>query len=97
MKTYFCCVLMKFQNSHLLIQSQNIQGSILQLVASPPADPGVTSLILVQSHTSIGIDHEIISIVILLLLLIQEGLLSVTSESTYRKYLLTCPRKSVVR
>ena len=57
MKTYFCCVLMKFQNSQLLIQSQNIQGSILQLVASP----GVTSLILVQSHTFIGINHEIIS------------------------------------
>ena len=82
MKTFLCCVLMKFQNNQLLIQSQIIQGSILQLVASPTADPGVTSLILVQSHTFIGIDHEIISLVIFLLLLILEGLLSVTSEST---------------
>ena len=67
MKTSFCFVLIKFQNSQLLIQSQNIQGSILHLVASPTADPGVTSLILVQSHAFIGIDHEIISIIILLL------------------------------
>ena len=90
MKTYFCCVLVKFQNSQLLIQSQNIQGSILQLVASLTADPEVTRLILVLSHyTFIGIDHEIISKVILLLLLIQEGLLSVTSKSTYRKYWLS--------
>ena len=34
-----------------------------------------------QSHTFVEIDHEIISMVILLLLLIQEGLLSFTSES----------------
>ena len=47
-----------------------IPGYVAQLVVSSPADPGVTSSIL---------DHEIISMVILLLQLIQEGLLSVTS------------------
>ena len=36
-------------------------------------------------HTFMEIDHEIISTVILLLLLIQEGLLSVTRESMCMK------------
>ena len=52
------------------------------------ADPGVTSLILALSNTFVEIDHEIISTVILLLPLIQEGLLSVTSESMCTKYWL---------
>ena len=49
--------------------------------------PGVRSWILAQSHTFMeidpGIDHEIhvFSTVILILLLIQRGLLSVTKES----------------
>ena len=50
------------------------------------ADPGVTRLIPAQSHTFVEIDHEIISTAILLLPLIQEGLLSVTSESMCTKY-----------
>ena len=41
------------------------------------------------SHTFVDIDHEIISMVILLLPLIQEGLLSVTHESMCTKYWLT--------
>ena len=41
------------------------------------------------SHTLVEIDHEIISAVIHLLLLIQEWLLSVTSESMCTKYGLT--------
>ena len=44
----------------------------VQSVASPNADPGVASLIPAQSHTFVEIDHEIISTVILLPLLIQE-------------------------
>ena len=44
------------------------------------ADPEVESLIPAWSHTFVEIDHEIISTVILLLPLIQEGLLSVTRE-----------------
>ena len=51
------------------------------------ADPGFPSLVPARSHTFIEIDHEIISTVILLLPVIQEGLLSVTRESmctTYR-------------
>ena len=56
----------------------------------------------VWSHTFIEIDCEIISTVILLPLLIQEGLLSVTSQLMCTKYWLTtnsqaCPGKSVVR
>ena len=61
------------------------------------AIPGVASSIPARSHTFAEIDHEIISTVILLLPLIQEGLLSVTSESMCTKYwLTTCsnlPRK----
>ena len=58
-----------------------------QLVASLTADLRVASSIPAQSHTLLQIDHA----VILLLLLIQEGLLSVTSESICTKYKLTCP------
>ena len=56
-------------------------GPVAQAVASPTADPGVPSSIPARSHTLVDIDHEIISIVILLFPLIQEGFLSVTSES----------------
>ena len=66
-------------------------GPIAQLVASPNADPGVMSLILVRSHTFVEIDHEIFSTVYLLLLLIQEGLLS--KESVCTKYWLTTKSK----
>ena len=55
--------------------------------ASLTADPGAASLIRAQSHTFLEIDHEIISKVI-----IQEGFLSVTSESMCTKYWLTLVR-----
>ena len=45
-------------------------GPIVQSVASPTADPGAVNLITARSHTFLEIDHEIISNVILLLLLI---------------------------
>ena len=46
------------------------------------ANPGITSSIPARSHTFVEIDHEIISTAILIALpLIQEELLSVTSES----------------
>ena len=61
------------------------------------AYPGVASLILARSLMFVEIVHEIISTVILLLPLIQEGLLSVSSESMCTKYWLTAetsfPRK----
>ena len=64
------------------------------------ADPGVASSIPVRSHTFVEIDHEMISTVILLPSadsFIQEGLLSVTSESMCTNYWLTAcsslPRK----
>ena len=55
------------------------------------ADPGVASSIPARCHTFMEIDHEIISMVILLpsaVQIIQEGLLSVTSESMCTKYWL---------
>ena len=55
----------------------------------PTADPGVTGLIPAWPHTFVEIDYEIISMVILLPGLIQEGLVSVTSESMCMKYWLT--------
>ena len=62
---------------------------VARLVVSLSADAGVTSSMLALSHTFVEIDREIISMVILLLLLIQEGLLSVTSKSMCTKYRLT--------
>ena len=59
---------------------------IAQLVASQIADPGVVSSIMAWSHTFLEIDHEIVSMVILFLPLIQEGLVSVTNASMYTKY-----------
>ena len=66
------------------------------------ADPGVPSLIPALYYTVLEIDHEKISTGFLLLsaeLIIQEGLLSVTSESMCTKYMLTTclslPRKKV--
>ena len=74
-------------------------GLVAQSVTCPTADRGVASLIPARSHTFVEIDHEIISKVILLLLLIQEGLLSVTGQSMCTKYWLTAlsslPRKKV--
>ena len=51
---------------------------VAQSVASQTADPRIVGLILVWAHTFLEIDQEIFSTVILLLLLIQERLLSGT-------------------
>ena len=59
-----------------------LPGLVAQWVASQTTEPGVASL----SHTFMGIDHEIISKVILLFPRIHEGLLSVTSERMCMKY-----------
>ena len=61
------------------ISSQTKPGHVAQSVASLAADPGVASLIPVLFHTFVELYHKIISTVILLLLLNQEGLLSFTS------------------
>ena len=55
---------------------QSLDLVVAQLVTSLTADLGVAGLIPAQSHTFVEIDHEIISMVILLPTLIQEGLLS---------------------
>ena len=64
------------------------RGPVSQLLVSLTADQGVTSSIPALAHTFMEIDREIISKVILLPL-IQERLLSVTSESMCTKYWLT--------
>ena len=69
-----------------VFHSVDTPGFVAQPGTSLTADPGVPSSIPVRSHTFIEIDHEIISTVILLPLLIQEGLLSVTSGIMCTKY-----------
>ena len=59
----------------------DIRGGIECLTA----DPEAASLSQLSHITSIEIDHEIISMIILPLLLIQEGQLSVTGEYMYTK------------
>ena len=51
-----------------------------KVIQSVVADPGFVSLIPARPLTFVEIDHEIFSMVILLLLLIQEVLLSVTMK-----------------
>ena len=83
---YLWSVIMAFPSqAHLLY----VPGPVAQSVASPIVDPGVASSIPAPSHTLVKIEHEIFSTVILLLLLIQAGLLSVTSESMWKMYWLT--------
>ena len=53
------------------------------------ADPGVANSIQAQSLTFVEIDHEVFLGPFSFLPLIQEGLLSVTSESICTKYWLT--------
>ena len=62
---------------------------IAQSVASLIADPDVMSSIPARPHILVEIYHEIISTVIILLSLIQEGLLSVISESMCTEYWLS--------
>ena len=73
------CSLVVLELAHMVL------GCVAHSVPFPNADPGVASLILALSHTLMEIDHEISSMVILLTL-IQEGLLLVTSESMCTKY-----------
>ena len=61
-------------------------GPVAQSVESLIADPCVLSLSLALSRTFLEIDYEILSMVILLLLLIQKGLLSVTGKSICTEY-----------
>ena len=75
---------------------------IAQSVASLIADPGVMSSFPAWPNTLVEIDCLIFSMVVLLLLLIQEGLLLVTSQSMHTEYWLTthsklAQEKSVVR
>ena len=63
---------------HIHDEYQNLIPGLLAQSVTYCADPGVASLIPAQSHTFGEIDHEIISTVILLL--IQEGFLSVNLQ-----------------
>ena len=66
----------------------DLPAPVAHLVASLIADPGVLSSIPVRPHTFMKIDREIFSEVILLLPLIQEGLMSVSSKTIGTKYWL---------
>ena len=61
-----------------------LPGPVAQSVASPTLDPGVMSSVLAGSHTFVETDLRHFP-----LPLIQEVLLSVTSESICTKYCLT--------
>ena len=63
-----------------------VPGPVAQSVVSQTADPGIPNSIPTRFHTFVEIDNEIISTVIILLLLIQEGLLS----GMHIKNWLTC-------
>ena len=78
----------KLLTGTLSINTYKRRQAQCSLVTSLTADPGVTSLIRARSYTFVEIDHEIILRAILLLL-VQEGLLSVTSEGMCTKYWLT--------
>ena len=73
------------------IQIYVLLGPVAQSVTSQTADPVVANSIPAQYNTLMEIDHELIYTVVLLLPLIQDGLLSVISESTCMctKYWLT--------
>ena len=66
-----------------------ILGCVAHSVTGLTADPGVGNMIPARSLTFVEIDHEIVSTAISSLPLIQEGLLSVTSESMCTKFWLT--------
>ena len=70
----------------LSILQNLVLGPVVQPVARLIADPGVMSSISAQSHTFLEIDHEIFSMLILILWLIQEELVSLPSKSMCTKY-----------
>ena len=57
-----------------LVYKGLVPDSVVKLLASLTADPGVVSSIPARRHTFVEPDHEIFSTDILLHLLIQEGL-----------------------
>ena len=63
-------------------------GGVAGFGSASDCRSGVASLIPACYHTFVEIYNEIISMVILLLPLVQEGLLSVTSESMSKMYWL---------
>ena len=66
-----------------------MRAHIIFFCSESDCRPGAHKIDPPPSHIFVGIDHEIISTVILLPLLIQEGVLSITSESVCLKYWLT--------
>ena len=61
-------------------QTSHYIGPVTQSVASWTVDPRVASSNPALSHTFVEIDLEIISFIILLILLVQDGLLSVSAK-----------------
>ena len=94
------CILSLFLNLFNKFKKHEPVGNVTGNRCESERDPGVTSSIPARSHTFVEIDHEIISMVILLPSAesFKKGcLLSVTSESMCTKYWLTAcsslPRK----
>ena len=58
--------MLKLMGKKILTMLHSKPGRVAQSVTCLAADPGVASSIPVRSHTSVEIDHEIISTVILL-------------------------------
>ena len=105
-KISFCLRICNWRSDSFTFYTRLIfhpQGPVVQSVtclatdACLTADPGVASLIPARSQSFLEIDHEIISTVFFFRCIIQEELLSVTSENMCMKYwLIACsslPRK----
>ena len=83
-------------NSKNQINLHTNTSSKSRTVTCLTADPGIASSILATSHTFVEIGHEIITTAILPLPLIQEGLLSATSESMCNCLVKLAQEKSLV-
>ena len=66
--------------------TKNLPGPVAQLVTCPITDPGIVHFIPVRPHSFLEVGHKICSMVILLLPLIQEELLYVSSASMCTEY-----------
>ena len=82
-------ILTSYLPTHEILELMGYIRPVAQSETSPIADPEVMCSIPARSHTFLEIDHEIFATVILLILLIQEGLVSATSETMCMKHWLT--------
>ena len=67
---YLMCNTYSFLTNYIYCSAEPVAQSVASLIA----DPGIVSLILAQPYAFMEFDHEIFSMLILLLPPIQEGL-----------------------